>query len=132
MSINILGAIIAAILSMGLGFLWYSQTLFGARWIREMKLSGDEMQGEGMKKQLIWGFAGELVIALVFSFMMGVVGVFTIGQALSLGFWLWLGFMLPIMLGSVLWERKSVTLLFINSSYRLVAMLLIGIILSII
>lgn len=132
MSINILGAIIAAIASFLLGFAWYSNFLFGKRWRAEMGISQEETSKKGMKKQIIGGFMGELIIALIFGFMITLVGVVGYGQAMLLGFWLWLGFMFPILLGSTLWEGKKPALFGINALYRLVSMLLIGLILILI
>ena len=46
------------------------------------------------------------------------------------GFWSWLGFIAPVTLGSVLWERKSWKLWMLNNGYQLVNICVAGVILA--
>ena len=56
-------------------------------------------------------------------------GVFDVIGAIELAFWLWIGFVVPVTLGVVLWEGKSVKLFFINAGYWLVSMVVASVIL---
>ena len=135
MTISILGSIIAAVVSMAIGFAWYSDALFGKKWRREMGMGEntvEEMKSSSMTGVMIGGFITELVMAVILSFMIQVAGVFSVGQAMTLAFWIWLGFVATIQFGSILWEKKSFTLYSINSLYRLVALLVMAIILMVI
>jgi hypothetical protein len=49
--------------------------------------------------------------------------------ALQLAFWTWLGFVAPVQLGSVLWEGRPVKLYAINTSYYLVTLAVMSLIL---
>jgi hypothetical protein len=46
------------------------------------------------------------------------------------GFWVWLGFFAPLQSDEVLWGGKPWKLFFINTSYRLVSLLAMGLILA--
>ena len=54
-------------------------------------------------------------------------GVFDVIGAIELGFWSWVGFVAPTMLGVVLWEQKPIKLYLINALYWLVAFVAIAI-----
>jgi hypothetical protein len=46
------------------------------------------------------------------------------------GFFNWLGFIVPILLGSVLYEKKSMKLFWINAGYNFITLLIMGAILA--
>jgi len=135
MSISILGSIIAAIVSMMIGFAWYSDALFGKRWRSGLGWSDEymsNMKERGMTGVIIGGFLSEFVMAVILSFMIQLVGVFSAPQAMTLAFWIWLGFIATIQMGSVFWERRSFGFYLINSLYRLVTLLVMAIILTLV
>ena len=53
-----------------------------------------------------------------------------ISAGLQTGFWNWLGFVVPVTVGSVLWDGKPWKLWFINAGYYLVMLLIMGVILA--
>jgi len=42
----------------------------------------------------------------------------------------WLGFLLPVDLSTVAWERKSWTLFFINTGYHLISLIIVALIVT--
>ena len=134
--INYLAVIVAAIASMALGFLWYGP-IFGKQWIKEMGWSQEAMkaaQAKGMTKQYVLMALGSLIMAFVLAhnvvFGSSYLQMWGVFAGLQAGFWNWLGFIVPVLLGAVLWEGKSWRLWFINISYYLAALLIMGAILS--
>jgi hypothetical protein len=123
--INIIGVIVGAVVGMTVGALWYS-VLFGKQWIALMKFSPEEMAAEakGMGKTYTIAFIGQLVTAYILSFLMVRLAVGTVANALELGFVVWFGFILPLMVGTILWEGRSFKLFVINVLQSLVAILL--------
>ena len=116
---------------MALGALWYGP-LFGKVWIT---LSGinqqqiDASKKSGMGKRYAVSFAGALIMSFVIA---NIIGFHPTGELLPILmtlFWIWLGFIVPVTLGSVLWEQKSWKLWALNNAYQLIAILLIGTIL---
>ena len=130
-SINYIAILVVSIVSIVIGWLWYGP-IFGKIWVKEAGFT-DEMlaQGKtkGMAKSYILTFIFCLISAYVLSYFMIVQSVATISSAMSLAFLVWLGFQLPIHLGTVLWDMKSLKLFMLTSVHSLVTLLASGIIL---
>lgn len=135
--INYPAAVVAALAGFVLGFLWYGP-LFGAQWIALMGFSKKDMEvakKKGMVKQMVLALIGSLVMAFVLKhslvFASEYLGVTGVSAGLQAGFWNWLGFIAPVTLGSVLWEGRSWKLWFLNNTYQLANLCLMGVILAV-
>ena len=131
-TVNFLAILIATVVAMVLGMAWYSPFLFGNAW---MRLSGidpkkiDKSQMKGMWKTMIVAFLSNLIMVFVLSTFINLSQTTTATDAAQLGFWIWLGFMMPLQLGSVLWEKKPFKLFLINTSHYLVTLIVMSLIL---
>lgn len=130
---NYLAVVVAAIVSMVIGSLWYSPMLFGKKWMKLMGWSPEEMEKrkKGMGMAYLWMFIGSLVMAYVLSYFLGYSQAATLVEGAWVGFWAWLGFVAPVMLGGMLWEGKPKELYLINSGHNLVNLLVMGAILAV-
>ncbi len=132
--INYWAVLVSAIVSFIIGGLWYSPLLFGNAW---MKLGGfnnkdkDKAKKKGMGKLYFATFIGSLVVAYILAHFVIYMGAFVFTDGMQTGFWIWLGFIAPVLLGSVLWEGKPIKYYLINISYWLVNIVLIGGILAV-
>ena len=132
-SINALAVLVAAIAGMVIGALWYSPALFGRRWMQLMKMDKAAVakaKRQGMTANYVAAFIGQLVTAAVLAMFVGYAGALGAGDGMIVGFLAWLGFLAPVILGSVLWEGKSMQLFVLNSGHHLVVLLVMGIILG--
>lgn len=137
--INYLAVIVAALVPMAIGFVWYGP-LFNKLWIAEMGWSAEEVAAgmAKMKKDGWKTYSIQAVASLVMAYVLAHSLVFAstylnangVSAGLMAGFWNWLGFIAPVALGAVLWEGKSWKLWCINVGYYLVALLIMGLILS--
>lgn len=120
--------LVAAVIGFVVGFVWYHPSVFGTMWMRLAKVNPD-MSGSAAKKMMMQsmalGFLATVVSAYVLAHFVSVWAAVDFMDALQLGFWTWLGFQMPILLGSVLWEMKSWNLFFLNSAYWLVVTIVI-------
>ncbi len=136
--VNYWAILVCSIASMVLGSIWYGP-LFGKTWqhlIGWSNVSEEKKQAmmKSMNKSYGITFVGSLITAYVLSHMI------TFSQnwfhtsfvqaGLTTGFWVWLGFVAPNTLGSVLWEGKSWKLWFINNGYNLILLLMFGLIIG--
>ena len=127
-TINYLAVLVAAIINMGIGFLWYGP-LFGKVW---MQLSGftkkqiAEAKKKKMGKTYAIAFLSTLLMSYVMAHFVDYAEANTFALGAVAGFWIWLGFVATIMLGTVLWEGKPIKLYLINSLHYLVALILMG------
>ena len=128
--INYLAVLVAAIASMAIGALWYSPLFFGKPWMRLMGWGTEiplERKAQATKSYSIM-FVGSLVMAFVLAHFAFIWGAHDITSAIQLGFWAWLGFVAPVMLGMVLWEGKPWMLYLLITGYYLVTLIVMALI----
>lgn len=123
--VNFLAVLASAVLSMVIGFLWYSPILFAKPWMKLSGLTPEKMKALKSQMPKIYGtsFIASLVLAFVLANLLSLTNTVTLMEALTLGFWVWLGFVATTMLNSVLYEGKPVKLYLINTGYYLVLIL---------
>ena len=137
--INYLAVIAAAISNMVLGFLWYGP-LFGKTWSALM--SWGEMTPEKMKemqKKMMPGYAISFVGALLMAFVLSHALVFAsaylnesgVWAGLQTGFWNWLGFVVPVTVGVVIWDGKPWKLWILTNAYWVISLMVMGVILAV-
>lgn len=124
--------------SMALGVLWYGP-VFGTQWRALMGFTQAQLeaaqkdQGQMYQNYAIM-FVGAMVMAFVLSrgiaFGNAYLGSSGTGSALISAFWFWVGFVAPITMGPVLWEKKPWMLWVLNAGYYLVLMLVMAVIIS--
>ena len=132
--INIWGVVWAAVSSMVVGSIWYSKGVFGPPW---MKLAGlSERQFKEMQQKDGWmPMATMFVLALIMAYVLAHVTYlsaefFTDASyhyaAVSSGFWMWLGFVVPTTLGTGLFSGTRKKLMALNLGNWLVTLLVMG------
>ncbi|PIT86377.1 MAG: hypothetical protein COU33_03475 [Candidatus Magasanikbacteria bacterium CG10_big_fil_rev_8_21_14_0_10_43_6] len=140
--LNYLAVLVAGLVAFCIGFIWYAPAVFGKQWMTLSGMTKEKMEQakkDGMAKQMVAGLVSMLVMAYVMSFF--IIGWHDSAVALnpditstSIGvqtaFWMWLGVVATILLGSVLWEKKPLKLYAINTLHWLVVMLAMGAILG--
>lgn len=131
----VLGAAAAAVV---LGFMWFGP-LFGKQWMRVLGIEMPTEMTKAMKREMMRSYVitaiGAVVMATVLahalfyvSEFMGVTGVAT---GITTALWCWLGFTAPPLIGSVLWESRPWKYWFIVAGYWLVALMVMGAVLSV-
>lgn len=131
--VNYLALLLAGVVSMVIGMLWYSPMLFGKQW---MSLSGmtqkqiDVAKKKGMTMMYVVNFISTLVMAFVLEYLLEALSANTVVAGAMVGFLMWLGFVGTVTLGSVLWEGKSNRLWFLNNGYQVINLIVMGIILA--
>jgi Protein of unknown function (DUF1761) len=121
---NLAPVFIAAISGFAIGFVWHGP-LFGKTWMSLMKFTEADIEAakkRGMAKIMIMGFIAQVVTAFILRAYIAGWNVTTIGGALEITTWTWLGFIVTTQLNGVLWEGRSVKLYLFNISYYFVQM----------
>ena len=114
-----------------IGWVWYHPSIFGGTWMRLASIT-PEMAERGKKRMpltAIVGLLAAMLVAWVMSYVGILLGVYDWFGALELGFWCWIGFTAPPMLGMVLWEQKPIRYYVIVAGYWLVAFIVMALIL---
>lgn len=133
--INYLAVIVAALVSFGLGALWYSPVLFGKLWQNEVGLS-DEQLKEGGSGAMMTTFGGSLILMIVMILGLAMilsaqVGIMDLMRGLKTGLLAGAMFAASSMGINYLYQRKSMKLFFIDACYQVAYMGISGIILAI-
>jgi len=117
--LNYVAIIVAAVASMAIGWLWYSPMLFGKQWVKMMGFKKADMRKMQKKagQSFAGGFVASAVMAYVLATFLSYLQATGVQAGATVGFWVWLGFIAPVMLGSVLWEGKPVKLYLLNASH---------------
>jgi hypothetical protein len=137
LKINMLAILVAVVVNFVIGFLWYTP-LFGKIWGKEMGYDPNmKVDGSVLAKGMIFMVIGNFFFAWVFAhnmaaweFVPGSTEMGIMSKVLSSAIFTWLGFYFPGLLGSIVWEKKSWTLFFINGGYHLVSLLVVAMILA--
>lgn len=116
-----IGVILASVVNMAVGMLWYSPTLFGATW---QKLSNiTTFDPKKMQFAMIGGTISAIVMAAIMACFMYRLKIDSLLSAFHFGWMAWLAFVAPIILQAVLYENMSLRKFAINAGYNLVAII---------
>jgi len=128
---NLLAVLVAGIIPMVIGGLWYSPFLFAKKWMaiigkteEEIKRASNPMKMYGLS------FLSSLVMAYVLAHIVIYATAYTqssgFGAGMQTGFWAWLGFVVTTSSATVLFEFRPSGLYLMNAGYNLVCLLLMG------
>lgn len=123
--INYVAVIVAALISMVAGAIWYSQPVFGKKWTKLNGRSMNDIQG-GAATGYVFTTIGSLIMAYVLAHFVDYAQAQTFSQGMLTGFWAWIGFVAPAMGAEAVFAGRSRDLYLINVGYQLVALVLMG------
>ena len=128
--VNLWAVIVAALVDMGIGFVWYSKAAFGNLWF---KLNGVKMKEGEQPNPAI--YLVNLVVYLILAFALAqAVFFFGVTGALSgaaLAVFVFVGFIVPVSVVENLFAQRSWKLFAINYGYPLVAIMVMTAILAV-
>ena len=134
--VNYWAVLLAALSSMVVGSLWYMPAVFGNSWMKLAKIKPN--RSDMSAGSMVWMYGSVLVASLVTAYVLAHVtfladkffGGSFMWNAVSTGFWLWLGFtaMRIFVHDTFEYRRKMLTLL--NVSHELVTVLVMALIIG--
>ena len=124
MPVNMLAVLVAGIVHMAIGVLWYSPLLFGNLWARLEGLDQSALK-LGAKEYII-AFLTSLVTVFVLAMFMVCANARTPLDGAVVGIWAWLGFIATLLVGDVIFCKKPFLLFLIRNAYNLVALAVAG------
>lgn len=138
MEINFTLIILATVVQFVLGALWYSPLIFGKWWMQIMEvghMSKEELAK--MQKEMMPFYGLQFVLTLVTNWVLASNIAFNgleTGAALFFAGFMWVGFVAPVILQSIIWgntkKKYWVKQAFVSLSYQLVAILISAYILT--
>ena len=128
--INMYVVLIAALVNYIIGAIWYG-VIFGKSWSKMTGVSEIKPDIQNVLFGLLGAFLTSYILACVIVFANFFMKTSGITGGLICGFLNWLGFIAPVTIGSVTYEKKPWALWFINNGYWLLSLLIMGSILSV-
>ena len=122
--INLLAVLVAAVINMAVGMVWYSPVLFGSVWLAEIGKKPEEI-GDGKTGYVIATFSA-IIMAYVLAHFVQYVGATSLVQGVQTGLWAGLGFVATTFATEHVFNGKTLKLYFINAGYHVVSLVLMG------
>lgn len=135
MEINYVTVIVAGVLSMIIGAMWYGP-IFGKTW---MKICGVADMNEATRRQKqreampLYGI--QFALSLLQIYILGNLFVWTGHGGVGVAIWMWLGFVMPTIAGCSMWNNNTTrvkwSMFLIQAGYQFVMFILYGYMLNI-
>jgi hypothetical protein len=124
--------IVATILAVGFSALYYFLLNKQVVALRATKLDKKEdVRTTATPNKILIELVRTFVVALVIAYAVGLLNLLYINQAILLAFWLWIGFPVVLLVGSVIHEHFPAQLAAIHAGDWLAKLLIFAIILTI-
>lgn len=133
--VNYIAVLLAALSAMVVGAVWYTPAVFGKAWMRLAKIKPNQ-EINGMQMARLYGVA--FVVALVTAYVLAHVAYLSnqffgstfMQDALTTGFWLWLGFTAARLLMHDMFEGRPGKLTFLNVAHEFVTVMAMALIIG--
>jgi hypothetical protein len=125
-NVNIWAVLVAAVVHLVLGLVWFQKPLFGNAWVA---LTGKTL--DPAKQWLPAGVIGHLLMAYVLAVIINLAGAVTMGAGALIGLLALVGFVIPLECGELVWEKIPFKLWLIRVGNQLVGLAVTGAILAV-
>lgn len=134
--VNFWAVLLAAASSMVIGSMWYSQSAFGKAWVKLAKIKMDRTP---RPSEMAWLLSSTFVASLLTAYILAHVTFLSnqffqnsfLQDALTTGFWLWLGFVLTRFYVHDAFEGRTKWLTTLNVGHEFVTIMTIGLIIGV-
>jgi len=131
--INMWAVLLATASTMVVGFVWYAPKVFGKTW---MKLIGKKQKD--LAGSAVPAIVGTIVVSFLSAYILAHVTFLSheffrnsfMQDALTTGFWLWLGFVAARFVTHDLFERRPLRLTILNLSHEFVTVMVMALIIG--
>jgi len=126
---NWVAIIVAAVVNMVIGSLWFSPLLFQRPWVA-MRVDKNPMSGVASPMLYVITAVGALVSAITLDWIIGLAGGRTLTGGAIIGLYAGLGFVAPAILSDNLFNERPFKLYLIVGGFPVVGLLVMGAILG--
>ena len=124
-NINWLAVLVAAILRLAVGTIWFSPIAFVKPWQALTGVTPESMRS-GLGKAITLDLVMSLLMAITLAEIIGIAHIADWYNGALVGAWAWVGFVLATQLPLMTYENRSLRLIAINTGAILVSLLLMG------
>lgn len=135
--VNYIAVLLAALSTMVVGSIWYTPAVFGKAWMKLAKVKPNQKMSTAQTVKLFGlTFIASLVSAYVLAHVTYLSNQFFgntfLQDALSTGFWLWLGFIVARILTHDLFEGRPGKLTFLNLTHEFFTVMIMALIIGLV
>lgn len=118
--VNWIAIVVAVVVNIILGSLWYSPYLFGKPWAEALKMDIKTLVATPLH------YAGAIGVSLITAFVLAVLvkqfGIKTYNAGATLAFWVWLGFIATSHFSGVIWANRPLKSYVIDTAFSLISL----------
>ncbi len=129
MGINYVAVLVAALSGFAVGAIWYGP-LFGRQWSMASGTHNPETANVNVPAVYLLTFVLSLIAAMILALIIHQVHATDALAGARISFLLWLGFILTVRVSEALFNGTDMRLVMIDSGYRLVWAVVMGVILA--
>jgi hypothetical protein len=123
--VNYIAVVLAAVVALVIGFIWYSPRVFGTRWMAYLGTTQAQLGNPGPTGMAV-GIVASLINAWVLAVLSLNLGGKTLTDGIMLGVLAWLGFMATITAAQISFEKKPWALWVLNNAHNLLVQVIMG------
>ena len=123
--VNYLAVVVATVVALVIGFIWYSPRVFGNRWMAYLGTTQAQLGNPGPTGMLV-GVVASLINAWVLAVLALNLGGKSVTDGILLGVLAWLGFMATITAAQISFEKKSWGLWVLNNAHNLLVQVIMA------
>jgi hypothetical protein len=127
---NGVALLVAAIIRLAVGALWYSPLAFGPAWRKTIGLTQDQVM-RAMLRAIAVDLIGSLLMAFVLVHAVAYAGATTLLLGAAVGAFNWLGFVAVVLIATNVYEQRPLRSALITAGFNLVALVLMGALLAV-
>jgi len=128
--VNYLAVVVAAIVALVIGFVWYSPRVFGNRWMAYLGTTQAQLGNPGPTGMAV-GVVASLINAWVIALLALNLGGKTLTDGVLLGILVWLGFMATITAAQISFEKKPWGLWILNNAHNVIVQVIMSAIVTV-
>jgi hypothetical protein len=127
-TVDWIAVILATIAAMVIGFVWYGP-LFGKAWLKLVGLKEKEASANWQKPMiamLVLAFVQAYILTHLINFAGSYYGDTSAARGVSTAFWVWLGLVVPTVVGNNMFARRPIQLNYIEAFNALLTLMVMG------
>ena len=129
--INYGAVVVAALVSMILGAIWYAPPVFGNVWMQLIGKKPEDLRNGAMPQAYAMMFVAALVLSFVLAHVIRWANATTAIGGVKVAFTMWIGFVLTTSAGGFIFEGRPVKLYWLVNAYQGVTLVIMGLILAV-
>lgn len=129
--LNWVAVVVAALVPMVLGAVWYAPPVFGNVWMHLIDKKPEDLPQGALPRAYALMFVAALVLSFVLAHVLGWANATTAISGLRVALTVWIGFVMATSAGGYIFEGRPAKLYWLNNGFQGVALVIMGIILAV-